>query len=51
MKRLESSEFANRRAATSKRLAVEIKIRASGLRVTGWKAGKPKVRKQAGSRT
>lgn len=51
MKRLEAEQYANRRSATAKRLATEMKFRAAGWRVTGWRDGKPKVRKQAGSRT
>ena len=51
MKRLEAEQYANRRSATAKRLETEMKLRAAGYRVTGWRDGKPKVRKQAGSRT
>lgn len=51
MKRLEAETYANRRAATLKRLAAEMKLRAGGYRVTGWRNGKPKVRTKSGRRT
>ena len=51
MQRLEAETYANRRSATLKRLRREMEIKALGYRVTGWRDGKPKVRKQAGSRT
>jgi len=49
MKRLEAEQYANRRSATVKRLELEMKLRAAGYRVTGWRNGKPVVRKSQGA--